>query len=730
MKTLCLLPFLACACFASSAVTAVRVEAAPEIDGVPDDDVWNLAMPVREHFVQHRPDPGRPMSEETVVRVLYDDSSIYFAFTMYDSRPDKFIRMVAPRDHDFSSEWTGVWLDTFNDDNNAYYFFVNVDNVQQDGRLCQVGGWDGNWDGVWRSSTAVSDSGWTAELAIPLSVLQYSRDEEQAWGVNFKRTISRTNESGFLYMMADDGSIRIEDFGDLEGLRSLPSARRFELRPYGAGRLHYSPDDEEKWNPWANAGIDASLGLSSQLLLDLTVNPDFGQVEADPDQLNLSHWETYLSEKRPFFLEGRDMFSMPFNLFYSRRIGSVASNGEIIPVLGGAKLTGSVGGFRVGLLEAYTGSVRDQGVTYSEPASYAAGRLLREFGDGTYVGISATSNDIPGEGGDEYSYGRAAAVDGRISFLEHHSIGGALAGTWNSREGEWNDNLAYRSRYEFDNGRLDITGGITRVEDNFNANMMGYTSATGQLESWVSADIYHPFTGSPVFQHLWGGVNGWYNKVPGGPVTGQGVRLNSGTVFRNRNHISFNVGYDGPWTDRYEGPEGTEYEGGIKYGFSCSSDYRKPLHGNLWGGINSWSEGTNRYAGSWIRYKPLPYFTLETDLDWSVTSSARKYNWETGGWDRRDTDWRSAELSASWMFTNHLNLRVTSQLSRFAMSWDTGYSRREYSHWLNALLSWRFRPGSTFYFMVGESGEPDEITGDPGEAEFTVFTKLTWFLSL
>ena len=715
---------------AGVSIRAERVEEAPVIDGISDEQVWDDAVPVNARFVQQRPHCGEPMSEETLIRIVYDDHNIYFALEMHDRSPEEFLRMIAPRDHDFASEWLGVWLDTFNDGNNAYFFFVNVDNVQQDGRLSEVGGWDQNWDGVWMSATAVSDSGWSAEIAIPFSILRYSGEGEQAWGINFKRTMTRTNESAYLFRMDDDGSVRIEDFGELHGLEGLPSGSGVELRPYGAGRLQYLNGGKDEWDPWASAGIDARVGLSSQLILDLAVNPDFGQVEADPDQVNLSHWETYLSEKRPFFLEGSDLFSMPFNLFYSRRIGAVAPNGDIIPILGGAKLTGTAGGFRVGLLEAFTGEVDDEGVTLEPSTNYAAGRVVREFGEGTYIGFSGTGVDRSPEGGNGNEYGRAAALDAQLSFLDGHRMNAALAGTWNSSDSLWRDNLAYRGWYGFDNGRLDISCGISRKEEDFDANMMGYTSSTGALETWVDADIYHPFAQSRIFQHWWGGAAGWYDRVPNGPITARGVSFNTGTVFRNRYHVAFDVGYEGSWTDRYEGPEGTEYEGGMNYGFSCSSDYRRPLHGDLWGGSNSYCEGWRRYMGSFVRYRPLPYLSVELDLDWSTTSNARKYNWETGSWELRDTDWRSGELSAGWMFSNDLSLRLTSQLSRFQLQWESGTAGREYSHWLNVLMSWSFRPGSMFYIMAGENAEPDPVTGDPQDPEFTLYTKLTWFLSI
>ncbi len=730
MKTTCAFSILIVTgiSFSQVPVQAIRVDESPVIDGIPNDEIWNLAIPIQEDFIQHRPDCGEPMTERTEARILYDDEALYISFRMYDSHPDEFTRMVAPRDSDFSSEWIGIWLDTYNDDNNAYYFFINVDNVQQDGRLCEVGGWDNNWDGIWSSGTVTIDSGWTAEFEIPFSVLRYSEDEEQVWGINFKRTITRTNESAFLFRMADNGSVRIEDFGDLHGLHSLSSARQIELRPYGAGRIQYHPDAEEEWDPWANAGIDARIGLSSELLLDLTVNPDFGQVESDPDEANLSHWESFLPERRPFFVEGSDMFRMPFTLFYSRRIGSVASNGEIIPILGGAKITGSFQGFRAGILNAYTASVKEDGSAVVNPTNYAAGRIIREFGEGTYIGFSGTSTDIPEHDGSDYEYGRSGAIDAQLSFLDYHRISSAVAGTWNSDESNWSDNLAYNFYYVYEDDRFDIDGGFSFREVNFNANMIGYTSSTGDVNTWISSGLYHPFTESEVLQHTWGNIYTWYDYVPRGPVTGRGINFNTGIVFRNRYHFDIDLGFDGSRTDRYEGPDGTKYDGGLNFNFSCSSDSREKLHGCLWGGTSSYCEGSSNHAGTWINYKPSSRISLEADISWDQTRDARKYNWNLEEWSNRDTDWRSLQLSGNWMLNNYFSFRLTSQMSRFATEWEAEESSRDYNHWMNVLLSWQFRPGSMFFFMIGENADPDMQTGDFGEPEFTVFTKLTWFL--
>ena len=276
--------------------------------------------------------------------------------------------------------------------------------------------------------------------------------------------------------------------------------------------------------------------------------------------------------------------------------------------------------------------------------------------------------------------------------------------------------------------RFDIDGGFSFREDNFNANMIGYTSSTGDLNTWVSGGLYHPFSGNDVLQHTWGNIYTWYDYVPGGPVTNRGINFNTGIVFRNRYHIDIDLGFDGSRTDRYEGPDGTRYDGGSDFGFSCSSDSREKLYGYLWGGIHSYCEGSRNNAGTSITFKPTPNVLLDAELDWSQTADARKYNWDLEEWDLRDTDWRSLMLSGNWMFSNYFSLRLTSQISRFSTDWQSGENSCSHRHWTNALVSWEFRPGSMFFLMVGENADPDEFTGDFGEPEFTVFTKLTWFL--
>lgn len=162
-----------------------------------------------------------------------------------------------------------------------------------------VGGEDRNWDAVWSSAVAMNDSGWTVEVALPFSILRYSPAEEQVWGMNFGRTISSTNEAAYMFRMKEQGGTDVSCFGDLTGLCDLPSSHRIEIRPFVAGRLQFGGGDGLFSDPWGSAGVDLKIPLTMQTVLDVTVNPDFGQIESDADQGNISHWAPWLREKDP-----------------------------------------------------------------------------------------------------------------------------------------------------------------------------------------------------------------------------------------------------------------------------------------------------------------------------------------------------------------------------------------------------------------------------------------------
>ncbi len=705
------------------ALQPVAVDDPPHIDGGLEDAAWQRAPAVVDSFVRYRPDPGSPMTEPTEVRIAIDDEAVYLGLRMYDSSPDEIVVAASPRDTDIATDWIGVMLDTFHDRSNCYVFMVSVAGTRYDMRITEAGGYDASWDAVWESAVQMDSLGWTAEMRIPWSALRYPCEGEQTWGVNVKRTMSRTNESGFLYPMSADGSIRVEDFGEMV-MPHVPLDLPRELAVYGAGRLQDLPGDGTE--AWGNLGADLKLGLSASTTLDLAVNPDFGQVEADLDQVNLSNWETYLDEKRPFFLEQSELFAMPFGMFYSRRIGAVAPNGEVIPILGGARLTGDRSGIRYGLMSAVTGRVFDGGDLLSPATSYLAARVLRETSGYSSLGLSLTSADVPGQDSLSYHYQRVAAVDASLGLPGSHVLHGDAAGSW-SRHGPRNENGAFRTYFRRIDERFDYGGGVEYLQENFDANMAGYTTATGSVEKWARCGFHLPL-GHRHLQNAWGNLSAAHDATPDGLVTWQSINPSTGVNFLNRWHLSTWAEIFGGYTDRYEGPSGLEYDGGLQGGISASTDSRRTvyLYAGAWGG--RFRDGTREGYNGYAAVKPAASVRLELNMDWDRTFSTRRWSWEEDTESKRHTDWRSAGLTAYWIAGSELSLRVNGQISRFRSIWD-GAADDQVSGdgWANLLLTWRFAPGSALYLLAGqEAGMPSP--GEYTRPTTTFYAKVSYLL--
>ena len=352
-------------------ITATRTPQAPVIDGRLDDPVWATAAP-SDMFVQHFPDEGAPPSERTVVRVLYDDKNIYIGVDA-EQLNAPIVRRLARRDSPIPSD--GVWMDIDSRRTGvgAFHFGVNAAGMLSDGIHFDDTNYTGDWDAVWEAKVADTGRGYSVEFRIPLSVLRFSALPVQDWGFQVRRFIDARQETDDWAFYPRSAASFIPLFGRLEGLRDLAPRRSLELQPFVLGRVGYRAADADTtlthgWSAGGKAGLDAKAHVSSELTLDLALNPDFGQVEADTVVLNLSTYETFFPEKRPFFLEGIDTFATPRPLIYTRRIGQqpatptltqqerLVARPEPTPLYGAAKLVGTIGArTTVGLMSALTG---------------------------------------------------------------------------------------------------------------------------------------------------------------------------------------------------------------------------------------------------------------------------------------------------------------------------------------------------------------------------------------
>jgi hypothetical protein len=436
-------------------------EAAPAIDGRLDDAVWAQA-PAATEFTQTRPNAGQPATERTEARIVYDGGAVYVAMRAYDPSPDSIAAQLGRRDAgNLYSDWLHVVLDSYHDRRSGYRFSVNPRGVKLDTYHFDDGSEDDGWDAVWDVATHVDSAGWTAEFRIPLSQLRFRPGaDEQVWGLQFGRDVARRDEQSVWRAMSPSEPGFASRFGTLSGLRGLRSPRRLELLPYTVASVTREPGGggDPFYHETARGGAvgaDLKYGLAGDLTLTATINPDFGQVEADPSEVNLSAFESFFSEKRPFFVEGGDIFQFGVglgddnseSLFYSRRIGRQPQRGvnaddehpfvdapQQTTILGAAKLTGKVAGWTVGVLDAltsrestrfYRAGTGDVGSVVSEPMSnYAMARVRRDLRGGrSAVGGVLTSTWRFMDGEEGLAFLPSSALAGGLDFRHKFGAG-------------------------------------------------------------------------------------------------------------------------------------------------------------------------------------------------------------------------------------------------------------------------------------------------------------------
>jgi len=438
---------------------ALRVDTSPELDGRLTEAAWARADSATG-FRQTRPSPGTPASRRTVARVLYDDDHIYVGARMYDD-PDSIAAQVLGRDGFGYTDRFIVSLGSYNDDRNAFRFRVSPAGSRVDGVLSNDTDDDTSWDGVWTAETHVDSLGWTVEIRIPLSQLRYATIPEgqtATWGLNFKRDIARRSESASWAPLDPNVDRTVSLYGSLRGLRGLAATRNLEISPYTVGRIERPAtstalQDPTEWS--ARIGGDVRYGLTPNVSLRATINPDFGQVEADPSRINLSAFETFFPEKRPFFVEGADIFDVQEapRLFYSRRIGrrpqgavpdsaDVSTMPDRTSILGAAKLTGrTAGNWEIGILDAVTtqetatilDETGDRATPVVEPAThYGVARVRKNLRGGrSTVGGIVTATNRPGLeprlANDMHRTAYTGGLDGRHRFAdETYELSGSL----------------------------------------------------------------------------------------------------------------------------------------------------------------------------------------------------------------------------------------------------------------------------------------------------------------
>lgn len=454
-------------------VMAERAEGALRIDGVLDEADWEQAE-VASGFRQFEPEEGAAPTFPTAVRVVYGTDALYIGAVLYDDQPGQIQTTLGRRDQYNQADWFTVSIDAYLDRKTAYNFAVNAGGVQVDG--VQSDGFDTSWDAVWESAARVTDQGWVAEMKIPYAMLRFTDAEEQTWGINFRRWIPRLSESDewVLVRRSERRSGVVSHYGRLEGLNGLKPRRNLQITPYTVSSVRTSEGEpgQTVYDNEFDFGGDIKYGISSNITLDATINPDFGQVESDPAELNLSAFETFFSERRPFFVEGVQIFDFSFgregSLLYTRRIGGRA------PIIAASKLSGRTeGGLSFGVMAAATGN------EFDPSRYYGVVRLLQEVGRNSRVGLMGTGFERAGLTADGISNRRsfAGGADWDLRFRNNRYRLDGYASLSHRRFPSSDDapETGAAGSASFDKIQGDFTYGtsFSFVDDVFNVNDLG-----------------------------------------------------------------------------------------------------------------------------------------------------------------------------------------------------------------------------------------------------------------
>ncbi len=697
-------------------VQAVRVHNSPQIDGFLRAKEWGEAVPITD-FTQYDPKEGYPPTEATEVRVLYDESSLYFGFLLYDSEPDRIVAQLTRRDRDVESDRISVQIDSYHDHQTAFVFVLYASGVQRDGLLLQDGiRFDEQWDAVWESAVRIGKYGWAAELKIPFSALRFSKHPSQEWGINFRRYISRKREMDEWVLLARREVIYtgyVSKSGHLVGVENINFPKNLEFLPYVLSKsqdLDIPPGTGEQEFD-GNVGLDFKSDLGRDFTLNLSVNPDFGQVEVDEAVLNLTAFETFYPEKRPFFLEGTQIFDYgtAFDghrhlLFYSRRIGRrpgfsffVPPGGQLIEapptfstILGAAKLSGRTqNGWSLGILTALTDdehatvadSIGQKSKQVVEPfASYNVVRLKKDFWQNSSLGFMLT--DVAQEQALPVISG---GVDWNLRFAEsQYAIDGYLTGARSTtglgirQDGSSGrlllgkisgEHWLYQGTYGFATRRYDI-------------NEAGFIRRASEHGGYLQAAYKEDNPSRPLLRFLLrGAVESFWNMD--GDNIDRAAEINPHFEFRNFWRLDLSYEFDWSVFDDFETRGNGLYKRQALHSVrgSLYSDFRKKVAMILSikgiRGEKDLRRGEISLSGiiratSWMEFEPYTSFAFTRDEEaWVIPSGGGSNNFidplmslmtPISVFGDRDTDEYDFWLRGTVTFTKTVSLQLFAQV--------------------------------------------------------------------
>lgn len=608
---------------ASSAVPAYQVESSISVDGRLDEESWHKAEAVSD-FRQFEPREGEPASQRTEVRILYGAGNLYIGATLYDDQVEQIEQTLGRRDEYNRADWFMVSIDSYFDRRTAYSFGVNAAGVQFDAFRTSDGGGGGgpvppgmdtSWDAVWYSSARVTDNGWVVEMQIPYSMLRFAEKDLQRWGIHFSRRIPRNGEeSEWPLIPRTERENLVAQFGHLTEIRNIEPRPNIQVTPYSLGQLNTresaSSPGETATDYNMDFGADIKVGLGPNVTMDATINPDFGQVESDPAVLNLTAFETFYDERRPFFLEGANIYEFsvgPGELLYTRRIGAND------PIIGAAKVTGRTAeGLSFGVLGATTGD------NFSPSRNSGVARMSQQLGDFSSAGGILTGFDGPNVGGEGRIQTLSGGADWDLRMLDNrYGVEGFASFThrnWTAENRSAQTGFAGKLWMRKRQGIISGFTGIDVFSDRFNPNELGQLRENNFIASLTRIE-YQINGGQPFGAFQRANVNMF------------GVQQFS---YRDQLNLGLSLEIDSQWM----------LESFQQFELNASLD-------NIFGGYDLYE---TRGLGSWARPHSIEFETeFETDdrRSWEVEpeiaytfsgDGGRVYglglraNWDAGSW--------------------------------------------------------------------------------------------------
>ena len=683
--------------------------APPIIDGRLDEAVWQRAQAAKG-MRQLAPQRGAPATDDTQFHIVYDRHNLYVGFRCYDAEPAKIVNRLDRRGQVFPSDFISFFIDPHHDHRTGYTFATTPGGIQSDGYRYDDSNSDRNWRGIWWVEAQIDSAGWTAEFKIPFANFRFPKGQNQVWGFDIERLNKRKNEWTVWKQMTQAGVFtRMSDLGHAVGFADIEPGKLFEVTPYAVGGA--SQTSGQDTGSQGAIGLDLQYNLTAALRANLTVNPDFAQVEADQVEINLTRFPTRFPEKRPFFVEGNSFFATPFDLFFSRRIGS---RGDIV---WGSKMTGKVGDYSLGFLGSQTGGIGllelgDVPASIyelffpNEEVFFSALRVKKDILRQSNIGVMYAGKDLAS------THSRVGGVDANITFAKTYKAQGQYAMSF--RDGPDRDHSALTFELSQRNFLWEASLGLEQVAPRFDTNETGFLRKE-PFRGWQQLaleGIYGPRWGRHrVFVEGNLGLSkglyddayfaNWHQENPGralAPEFAEDLVGWQSELTAGMDLTEMLVSYFDFYYERSHHIELTDIFDANEFGFSIGTNSSRPVSVEVFGLLGDFFNFSRQAVGQQRQLALFGILRPRTNLAIDIGGSLAQTRDRGGEADGRFT---VGSLRTTYLFTRDTFLRIFAQTER--QQFFIPQQQTESHHLISALFGWEYSPKSHFFLAYNQT---------------------------